>query len=167
MDVLVGSFMLKINNVTFIKTIIIFWTFWWFIVLWTDVVGGFAHLGILKTSWAPDTNYPLLADSLKMYQVAYWVPPLFFLAIITWSFFSAAAFCWASIGLLKPMQVWMPRVQVAFIISLTYWLAFFIADQIVMQFDLEENHMVQGGFQFMTYLALYLLPETKPNPYAS
>ena len=31
----------------------------------------------------------------------------------------------------------------------------------VMKFDLEENHMVQGGFELLTFSSLYLLPEDK------
>lgn len=151
--------MLKINNLLLKKILILFWTFWWLIALWTDIVGGLAHLGVLTASWAPDTNYPSLVDSLKMYHVPAWVPQACFIAIITWSFLSTAAFCWASTGLTKQYEVWMPRAEIAFIISLTFWLAFFIADQLVMKFDLEQNHMVQGGFQLLTFFALYILPD--------
>ena len=28
-----------------------------------------------------------------------------------------------------------------------------------MNFQLEQNHMVQGGFQLLTFLALHLLPD--------
>ncbi|OGT55513.1 MAG: hypothetical protein A3F43_03105 [Gammaproteobacteria bacterium RIFCSPHIGHO2_12_FULL_42_10] len=147
------------NNLAFKKIIILFWTLWWLIALWTDVVGGLAHLGILKASWAPDTNYPFLVETLKMYPVASWMPTAFFIAILAWSFLSTLAFCWASAGLVKQRDVWMRRAQVAFVISITFWLAFFIADQAVMKFDLEENHMVQGGFQLLTFLSLYLFPD--------
>lgn len=148
-----------LGNQFFKKIIILFWTFWWLIALWTDVVGGLAHLGMLKATWAPDTNYPFLAASLTMYHAPAWLVTFLFVGILLWSLLSTVAFCWASIGLKKNPQIWMRRAQIAFIISLTYWLAFFIADQIVMKFDLEENHMVQGGFQLLTFLSLYLLPE--------
>lgn len=114
---------------------------------------------MLNANWAPDTNYPFLVDSLKMYNVSSFLPALFFIGILAWSLLSTLSFCWASIGLLKTPSIWMHRAKIAFIISLTYWLAFFLADQAVMKFDLEENHMVQGGFQLLTFLALYLLPE--------
>lgn len=148
-----------LSNDNFKKTIIAFWAVWWLIALWTDLVGAFAHLGWLQASWAPDVNYPNLANSLQMYHASERVINLLFLGIIAWSFVSTAAFCWASASLLQKRSVWMLRAQIAFIISLSYWLAFFLADQFVMKFDLEENHMVQGGFQFLTYLALYILPE--------
>lgn len=149
----------QFTNDSFKKIIILFWTFWWLIAFWTDIVGAFSHLGILNASWAPDTNYPFLALSLKMYHVPEWLIAALFIAIILWSFIATLAFCWASLSLGKNRNIWMQRMQIAFIISLTFWLAFFLADQLVMKFDLEENHMVQGGFQFLTYLAMYLLPE--------
>jgi len=141
---------------SFKKIIIVFWTAWWLIALWTDVAGGLAHLGILKASWAPDANYPFLVDSLKMYHVPTWLPLILFLGILLWSLLSLVLFFRACLALNKSENIWMRRAEIAFIISLTYWLVFFIADQIVMKYDLEENHMVQGGFQLFTFLSLYL-----------
>jgi len=148
-----------INNALFKKIIVLFWTFWWLIALWTDAVGALAHIKILSRSWAPDMNYPHLVDSLNMYGVSSWVPPLLFILILLWSLISAGLFFWASLGLRYRREIWMSRAEIAFIVSLTYWFAFFIADQLVMKFDLEQNHMVQGGFQLLTFLSLYLLPE--------
>ncbi|EHL31590.1 hypothetical protein LDG_6251 [Legionella drancourtii LLAP12] len=150
----------QIDNTYFKKIIILFWALWWLIALWTDVVGGLAHIGWIHARWAPDTNYPFLVQTLKMYPLPDWVPPFFFIGIILWSLLSAGLFCWASMGLHKERELWMFRAQCAFIVSLTFWFVFFLADQITMKFDVEENHMVQGGFELLCYLALYLLPET-------
>lgn len=150
---------MRLTNDRFKQIIIVFWAAWWLIALWTDVVGALAHFGWLQASWAPDTNYPFLETSLQMYSTPSWLVLILFLGIIAWSFVSTAAFCYASAGLLKKRSIWMRRAEIAFIISLSYWMAFFLADQLVMKFDLEENHMVQGGFQLLSYLALYILPE--------
>ncbi|CEG56155.1 hypothetical protein [Legionella fallonii] len=145
----------------FKKIIIIFWMIWWLIALWTDVVGLLAHHGLLIKSWAPNTNLPHLIDSLKMYSLPSWAPHLFFIGILLWSFISTAAFVWTGMSLHREVTIWMRRADIAFVISISFWLAFFLADQLVMKFDLEENHMVQGGFQLLTYLMLYLLPSGK------
>ncbi|MDR3443307.1 MAG: hypothetical protein P4L65_09835 [Legionella sp.] len=142
----------------FKKIIIIFWMFWWLIALWTDVVGILAHYGMLIKSWAPDTNFPFLVNSLKMYPLPTWAPLLLFICILMGAFVATAAFIWTCFSLNKEAKVWMRRADIAFVVSLTFWLAFFLADQLVMKFDLEENHMVQGGFLLLTYLMLYLLP---------
>jgi hypothetical protein len=153
----------SICNENFKKIIIIFWTLWWLIALWTDIVGGLAHFGLLAENWAPDSNYPFLVSSLKMYNPPVWLPLIFFLGILLWSFISTLAFVYASLKMfsqgLKPA---MKYIEIAFIISLSYWFAFYIADQLVMKFDLEENHIVQGGFQLLTFIALYCLP-SKPE----
>ncbi|MGB6977109.1 MAG: hypothetical protein WBE18_06635 [Gammaproteobacteria bacterium] len=142
----------------FKKIIVIFWTIWWIIALWTDIVGTFAHLSLIHQTWAPDTNYPYLAESLKIYHTPSWLVTIFFIGILLWSAVSTVAFIIATCSLGKPSEVWLRRAGIAFIISITYWFAFFIADQMVMKFDLEENHMVQGGLQLLCYLSLYLLP---------
>ncbi|KTD23879.1 Uncharacterised protein [Legionella lansingensis] len=153
---------MQINYIEgFKKIIIIFWMLWWFIALWTDIVGAMAHAGLLTKSWAQDLNYPFLVQSLKIYPIPDWLPVLLFLGILLWSFVATIAFFWACMSLHKNSAIWMKRADIAFVISITYWLAFFLSDQIVMKFDLEENHMVQGGFQLLTYLTLYLLPSEK------
>lgn len=54
------------------------------------------------------------------------------------------------------------RVNLAFIFSLSFWLLFFLADQLIMNFDLEENHMVQGGFELLCYMLINIVPDNKP-----
>lgn len=147
-----------ISNEVFNKILILFWSVWWIIAFWTDITGGLAHVGMLKASWASDSNYPFLVESLKMYHAPTIVPFVFFILIICWSLISAISFFWTSLALSQSREIWISRARTAYIISLTFWLAFFIADQLVMKFDLEENHMVQGGFELLTYFALYILP---------
>ena len=151
----------RVDNTLFKKIIVIFWAIWWLIALWTDIVGALAHLGLLHETWARDTNYPALVQSLSIYHLPAWLPPCLFVGIIFWSLLTTVLFCWASFGLNQKEQRWMQRARCAFIVSLTYWFAFFLADQLVMEFDLEQNHMVQGGFALLTFLALYLLPPSK------
>lgn len=157
---------LKLDNTQFKKILIIFWTLWWLTTLWTDVVGALAHMGWIQASWAPDTNYPFLVQVLKMYHVPDWFPPFLFIGIILWSLISALLFCWASLGLHHKQEIWMQRAQCAFILSLSLWFVFFLSDQMIMKFDLEENHMVQGGFELLCYLALFVLPENKQNEHS-
>lgn len=150
---------MQIDNIFFKKLIVLFWTLWWLIALWTDIIGTFAHLNLVHATWAPDTNYPFLVTTLKMYTTQSWISALAFIGILLWSTASTVAFLWAAMSLRRGQKIWLSRARIAFIISLTYWLAFFLADQLVMKFDLEENHMVQGGFELLTFLSLYLLPD--------
>ncbi len=147
-----------LSNECFKKLTVVFWTLWWLIALWTDVTGGLAHLGQLQATWAPDTNYPNLVSSLQIYAIPAWLPPLFFIGIILWLALSSLTFLWATISLGRDKTVWLARARTAYIISLLLWMVFFLADQMIFKFDLEENHMVQAGFEFLCFLSLYLLP---------
>ncbi|TAK77028.1 MAG: hypothetical protein EPO11_03280 [Gammaproteobacteria bacterium] len=148
-----------LTNECFKKLTIIFWMLWWLAAFWTDLSGGLAHLGVIQTTtWISDSNYPFLINSLQIYPLPTWLPPLFFIGIVVWLAISFFAFLWACFALGQPSTVWMSRARAAYILSLLLWMAFFLADQMIFKFDLEENHMVQGGFEFLCFLALYLLP---------
>lgn len=149
-----------INLLNFKKTIVLFWMTWWLIALWTDVVGALAHFKLLNASWAPDLNYPFLAKSLAMYHVTESWVNVFFAGILLCSALSAFLFVWAAMALKNSKKVWLERANVAFIVSLSYWFVFFLADQLIMNFDLEQNHMVQGGSQLLTFLCIYILPDS-------
>ncbi len=139
--------------------IVLFWCLWWLIALWTDIVGGMSYLGILHASWAPDSNYLFLVKSLQMYPVPTWIPALFYIGIIIFSGISFLLFLRACCSnFIQDPHNWLKKANLAFIFSTSYWLLFFLADQITMKFDLEQNHMVQGGFTLLCYLALHLLP---------
>jgi hypothetical protein len=81
-----------------------------------------------------------------------------FVGVIGWSFLSALFLCIAAVTPSRPRDRWMALVNTGFIISMAEWFAFFIADQIVQEFDLEGNHMEQAGVQLLCFIALYALP---------
>ena len=141
------------------RIIIAFWALWWTLAFLTDFLGGLYFLNLFTESWVPHSNYPILVTSLAQYHVPNWLPIVFFVGIIGWSLVSALAFIVAALTPRQPLQRWRAKVNAAFIISLSLWFGFFIADQVVMMFDLEQNHMVQGGFQLLTFIAIYLLPD--------
>lgn len=146
------------NTSFFKKIIIFFWGLWWLIAFWTDLVGWLAHMGWLNASWAPDMNYPFLKKSLEMYSLHDLIPPFLFFGITLGSLISASLFFWTGFAFKQEKSIWMKRADKAFIFSLIFWFVFFLADQCIMKFDLEANHMIQGGFQLLTYFAMYLLP---------
>jgi hypothetical protein len=145
----------------FKRVLLFFWAIWWAIAFLTDLLGGFKHMSLITTSWIANTNYPFLVNSLKIYPMADFIPVVLYILIIIWSLLSCATFIWSLMGTKTNQANWMKRVDIAFITSLSFWLTFFIADQIILNFDLEQNHMVQGGFELLSYLAFYILPDKK------
>ncbi|GGI91705.1 hypothetical protein [Legionella impletisoli] len=136
------------------KIIIIFWAFWWLIAALTDIAGFLSHIDWLTEAWAPDLNYPFLVNSLKMYSVPNWLPPILYAGIIAWSSLIAFLFLQTSMSLFKSKEIWHKKADRAFLLSMTFWFVFFLADQLIMNYDLEQNHMVQGGFQLLTFFCL-------------
>ncbi len=150
---------MTISLAAFKRLLVWFWAVWWLLAFLTDALGGLKQIGLVAAAWLPHTNYPFLVSSLAPYAVPTWVPAFLFVGIIAWSFLSTVLLGLAAVTPRAPEDRWRRRVDTGFIVSLGLWLAFFIADQIVMNFDLEENHMVQGGFQLLCYMAIRLLPD--------
>ncbi len=151
--------MIKNKNLYLKQVIVIFWCLWWLVALWTDIIGALAHIGLVKGSWAPDANFPFLVKSLQMYHVPISVCVILYVGIVFMSLLSCIF--WINAALITPTRnytKWFDRANLAFIVSISYWLIFFIMDQLIMNFDLEQNHMVQGGFELLCYLAIHLLP---------
>lgn len=137
----------------FKKLLIIFWGVWWLSALWTDVVGGLAYLNWLHADWAPSKNYPFLVESLQMYHLNHLVPALFFLGIIAWMSLICALYI-VAIALMWIKKPFWQVTHLAFAVSLGLWMAFFVADQLIMNYDLEANHMIQAGFQLICWIFL-------------
>ena len=143
----------------FKRLIVLFWALWWLIAFLTDFFGALKETGLYAPYWLSHTNYPALVAATAPYHPPGWLAPLLFAGIIAWSFLATVFYIIAAATPYHMRDTWRRRVDNAFIVSLGLWLAFFIADQIVFKFALEQNHMVQGAFQLLTWLALYVLPD--------
>ncbi len=150
----------------FKKMIVLFWLLWWITAFLTDFIGGLNTIGITNIKWFAGENYPFLVQNLTPLGIPTPFIVISFVGIIVWLFLSMVLFAWAAFTPMEPRQPWLKRVDAAFMVSLGLWAAFFLADQTIMNFPLEENHMVQGGFQLLCYLAIYLLPD-EPSHRAS
>ncbi|WP_170348858.1 hypothetical protein [Ruegeria atlantica] len=146
-------------RILFKQSLVIFWFLWWTFAFLTDFIGGLELLGLTSTPWFDGHNFPFLQKTLAQFGASTAVDVILFVGIILWLFLSTLLFAFASFTPYSQTDRWQKRVDAAFIASLGLWLAFFLADQTVMNFDLEENHMVQGGFQLLCYLTIYLLPD--------
>jgi len=144
--------------VTFKRGIVVFWALWWLLAFLTDLIGGLKEVGVIAAPWLPHTNYPGLVEALAPYDPPGWLPPALFVGIIAWSLLSTLLLGLAASTPAQPSTRWLRRVNTAFIASLGLWLAFLLADQVAMKFELEGNHMVQGGFQLLCLMAIHLLP---------
>lgn len=146
-------------RIFFKQSLVVFWLLWWAFAFLTDFIGGLELLGVTSTPWFDGHNYPFLKKTLEQFGASTAVDLFFFVGIILWLLLSTFFFLIATVTPYSNKKIWLKRCDTAFIVSLGLWLTFFLADQTVMNFDLEENHMVQGGFQLLCYLTIHLLPD--------
>lgn len=142
----------------FKRLIVVTWALWWLIAFVTDFLGALQDLGLVSFSWLQAGNYTAIVQAVAPFGSPTWLDVVLFAGIIAWSFLSALFLCLAAFTPSHPRERWMRLVNAGFIISMAEWFAFFIADQIVQEFDLEGNHMEQAGVQLLCFIALYALP---------
>lgn len=142
----------------FKQIMLLTWTLWWSIAFATDFLEALQRLGWFKLSWL-SVNYPFLLTTLAKYGVPTIFAIVFYVGIILCLLIITILF-WQV--LLTPVHhsQWQTRVDRAFIVSLSLCFAFYLADQLVLDFTLEQNHMVQGSMLFISYLAFYILPNS-------
>lgn len=150
---------MTVRIATFKRLIVVFWAVWWLIAFLTDFIGVLKVTGVVNLPWFKVGNYADILSTITPFHLPAWLAPILYGGIVIWSFASVVLFLRAAATSRQPLQRWQRHVDAAFIVSLGLWFAFFIADQIFLQFDLEQNHMVQGGFQLLCFIALYVLPD--------
>lgn len=133
---------------------VLFWTIWWIIALITDLVSVFAFFNYLPPTFTHSSSYNDVISTIELYHLPSCLAPILFFAIQLWLIIICIFFIHASLNLRKAKTIWVSHAEKAFIISLCLWLTFFLADQIFLKFSLEENHMAQATFQFISYLFL-------------
>lgn len=143
----------------FCRFLPVYWMLWWGSALWTDVTGALKVLGWLDAKWAFADNYKFLVKSLQLYPIPHWLPAIFLVSIIIWIAVATASFAIAVYYQIKQRPQWQEWTSYAFIVSLGLWMAFFIADQMIMNFDLEQNHMVQASFEMLCFIFFVMITE--------
>ena len=141
----------------FKKISVVFWLLWWVTTLWTDIIGYIVYFYGFRASWASAGNFLFLVRSLKKYSVPFIVDKLLYIGIIFISFIVFIMFLYATIKITS--REWLKYANIAFIFALLYWMLFFISDQIVMNFVLEANHMIQASFMLLNFIVINLLPD--------
>lgn len=134
------------------------WALWWSIALATDFTEALQDFGWLQLRWHAE-NYPFLVTTLSKYGLPEWVSLVCYVGIILWMIGLTILFWRAAITPYAQRATWLSRVNLAFTVGLGLWFAFYLADQLVLDFSLEQNHMVQGNAMFISFIALYVLPD--------
>lgn len=120
-----------LSLIFFKRTLMLFWVLWWLVAFLTDLGGAMFQLGWFSENWLPHSIYPYLVKTIALFDPRQFLARLLFAGIICWLFLSTAFFVRAVFTSTLRRDVWIARVNSAFINSLALWLAIFTADQVV------------------------------------
>ena len=146
---------------TFLKrALLALWALWLTVVLTTNVVDGLKALGLLAASWPfASGNYGFLSATTARYGTPEWLNAALFLGVIAWEGTSAALFWLAWRTYRRQPDAGKGWRYAAFTSALSLWLAFAIADEVFITYEVEGTHLRLFMAQLLTLLAVELLPE--------
>jgi len=121
------------------------------------------HFGWITWGWTYHENFPCIVQCFARYGTPQWLEVGIFVFVNISLIVVTALFLRALITPTSDYDRWFIRVNQAFIAGLVVWYGFYMGDQIVFRWDLEENHLATGGVTFISYLALHILPNRLPE----
>jgi hypothetical protein len=136
-----------------------FWTLWLSITLMTNVCGGLKALGVLSNDWEfASDNYRAVVQAASVYRAPRWLPVVLFSGVIIWQFLAVILFATASISSFELGALDYRAVNSAFAVSVGFWAALMIADEIFLRYEVEGWHALLFIAQLATWMSFYVLP---------
>jgi len=140
---------------TFLKRALL--AFW---AAWLNLLDGLKARGLLAASWPfASGNYGFLSATTARYGPPAWLNAVLFLGVIAWEGASAALFWLAWWTFRRPPGAGTGWRYAAFTSALCLWLAFAVADEVFIAYEVEGTHLRLFMAQLLTLLAVELLPE--------
>ncbi len=147
---------------TFLKVALLAsWAVWLTVVLVTNLMDAAKALHLLRPEWPfASGNYAFLTHVTGKYDTPEWVNGVLFAGVIAWEAAATALF-WAACLTHRGRRGVMVR-HAAFVVALGLWMAFAVADEVFIAYDVERAHVQLFIAQLATLLAVELLPEGPP-----
>jgi len=133
--------------------VLLFWAAWFTIVLITNVCDALKAGRVLPSGWTLSSgNWELMLKVTAVHATPVVIVGVMFLGVIAWEALAGVLFwrAWAAGG---------RGGLVAFVVGLSLWAAFALADEVFLAYAVEASHMRLFGLQLLSVLALRLLPE--------
>jgi hypothetical protein len=117
----------------FVTVIVAGWALYLSIVWLTNALDGLKHLDVLGSGWEfASGNYPFLRRTTDVYSTPAAIDIVLFCGVVVWEAL-AAGLWWRAIGD-------RTHVYAAATVTLALWVAFIVADEIFLAYDVEETH---------------------------
>jgi hypothetical protein len=147
------------------RTLLAGWAAWLTVVFATNALDGLKALGLTEEGWAfASGNYRFLTETTARYSTPAWLNAVLFAGVITWEAAAAVLF-WLAWWTYRGRGARNTAVlYAAFTVGLSLWLAFALADEVFIAYQVEAAHLRLFTAQLVTLLAVELLPEARPQP---
>jgi hypothetical protein len=144
------------------QALLLLWAVWLTVVFVTNVLDGCKALGILRKDWAfASGNYHFLEGTTARYGPPAWLNALLFWGVLCWEGFAAVLF-WLAWACYWGESHGRRVLYAAFTVSVGLWLAFMVAEEVCIAYDVEGTHLRLLIAQLATLLVVGLLPEEGP-----
>lgn len=140
------------------RGLVLGWAAWLTVVFLTNLFELLKVLNILPESWAfASGNFGFIQATTAIYTVPDTLNLLLFVGVVVWEALAALLLWRAFAG--YSGRAGLADINTAFAVSLALWVAFMLADELLMAYDIEATHMRIFTSQIVTLLAIHLLPD--------
>ena len=156
---------MKLNfDVFYLKrATLLFWCFYFILVVASNLTDGLVAAGWLPASFAfKSGNYDMVKSVVQIYGTPEWLVAVLFLGVMIWEGWAAWLFWRAYRFLGRSASDRKQAIYQAFTVSIILWFTFILMDELFVAFnvaDLEKTHLLLLATQFISLLAVELLPE--------
>lgn len=155
---------MKLTLSTLKRAILLFWALYLTLVLASNVTDALKVLGVLPEAWAfASGNYALVNRVMDIYGTPDAVVALCFAGVLVWEAGAAWLF-WRAFGRFRGSDLrGLASVDAAFTASLGLWMAFVLADELFIAYEiagLEATHVRLFVAQLLSLMAVRLLPDS-------
>jgi hypothetical protein len=149
-----------VSHVILLKRLLLLaWATWMSVVFLSNLADAGKGLGYLGESWMfASGNWNYIRDKTSRYKTPEVVNAILFAGVILWEGVAAVLFWWAGWSY-RGRNSARKAVYLAFMTSLLLWIAFLVADEILISYDLASSHLRLFIAHLVTLLAVDLLPE--------
>ena len=141
------------------RGLLLAWALWFGIVFLTNACDALKALGVLSHDWSfASGNYDFIAKTTAIYHLPAWADGVLFGGVIVWEGACTLLFVRAFLVTGQKWGVAGPVLD-AFVASTALWVAFILADEIFVAYQIEATHREIFTSLLATLIALVILPD--------
>ncbi|KTD31505.1 MULTISPECIES: hypothetical protein [Legionella] len=138
--------------------ILLFYALWFFIACLTNVVNLMDALNIINTQKFNSGNFLFLKELIFKFDTSFPLLELLFILGVFIQAISSTLFFIAFFAFWKGRNKWK-CVNLAFAISMMFWAAFILSEEIFIAYAYEPTHLRLLALELLSLLAFHLLAE--------